>query len=98
MSNNPIHIERRIEAIEKALNVSEDPIKAFHEGKYPELNNLMEIAVMYFHGRQRGEPSTSFFQEYQSALRDYLQEMLEEAFQSVRHGNEAEEIINDQGN
>jgi hypothetical protein len=92
MSNNPIHIERRIEAIEKVFSVSEDPIKAFREGKYPELNNLMEIAVMHFHGRQRGEPSTSFFQEYPPALRDYLQAILEEAFQSVQRGNEAGEL------
>jgi hypothetical protein len=84
MSNNPIHIERRIEAIEKVLSVSEDPIKNFHEGKYPELNNLMGIAVEYAQGRKRGEPSTSFFQKYPPALRDYLQKLNEEAFLSAQ--------------
>jgi hypothetical protein len=80
MSNNPIHIERRIEAIEKVVSVSEDPIKAFQEGKYPELGSLMDIAVMYHRGRRRGEPPTSFFHEYPPALRDYLQKLNEEAF------------------
>ena len=74
----------------------EDAIQAFREGKYPELNNLMGIAAMYFLGRQRGEPSISFFQECPPALRDYLQETLDGVFQSVDQGVGAGELIEDQ--
>jgi hypothetical protein len=96
MSNNPIHIERRIEAIEKVLSVSEDPIKAFRERKYPELNNLMGIAVMYFRARERGEPSTSFFQEYPPALREYLQTLCEEALCETIQLSAAGELTEDE--
>ena len=60
----------------------EDPIKAFHDGKYPELNHSGAIAVMYYCGRKRGLPPTAFFQNYPPVLRDYLQELLEKAFSS----------------
>jgi hypothetical protein len=86
------HLFRSIKA-GLGIDVEEDDaIQAFREGKYPELNNLMGIAVMYFHGRQRGEPSTSFFQEYPPALREYLQKLCEEAFCRAIQHNEAREF------
>jgi hypothetical protein len=47
---------------------------------------------MYFHGRQRGEPSTSLFQEYPPALREYLQKLCEEALCGAIKHNEAGEF------
>ena len=83
------HLFRSIKA-GLGIDVEEDDaIQAFREGKYPELNNLMGIAVMYFHGRERGEPTTSFFQVYPPALKEYLQKLCEEALCRATKHNEA---------
>jgi hypothetical protein len=79
MNYNTIHIEKRIEAIEKTLGFSEDPIRAFHEGKYPELLNAMQLCVYYKYGVEKEGFKENFLNKYPHSLSEYLWEILNRA-------------------